>query len=57
MTSGSSSSTCWFRIGVEANADGCGRGAKVGVAPKVDCAGGDEKLGSAYTKYVIVRPM
>jgi len=40
MTSGSSSSICWLRIGVDENADGCGRGANGGGAPKVDETGG-----------------
>lgn len=31
MTSGSSSGICWVKIGVEENAEGCGRGAKVAV--------------------------
>jgi hypothetical protein len=35
MTSGSSASIGWFRIGVDESADGCGRGANGGRAPNV----------------------
>jgi hypothetical protein len=36
---GSSSSSGWLKMGVAVYDDGCGRGAKVGVAPKVGCEG------------------
>ena len=35
MTSGSSASICWVRMGVAESAEGCGRGAKGAAAPKV----------------------
>jgi hypothetical protein len=35
MTSGSSASIGWVKIGVAESADGCGRGAKGGTAPNV----------------------
>ena len=40
MTSGSSASIGWVRIGVAESADGCGRGAKGGRAPNVGWDGG-----------------
>lgn len=41
ITCGSSSSSGWLKIGVLVNADGCGRGAKGGAAPKVGFEDGD----------------
>lgn len=41
MTSGSSSST-WFRMGVDVKADGWGWGANVGAAPKLGCVTGSD---------------
>lgn len=39
-------------MGVDANADGCGRGANGGTAPKLGPVGAEVKLGCSYIPHI-----